>query len=458
MSGDAGRRGGRPELVEQRLRRGQLAAEDLEVAERAEEQRHGREGTGITGTLELSRGEQPPALLVPDVPRGAAGEREPARLLGWQDGLLAERAQRGLEDRHGRGVTIDGQRRHPLKEEIGRPRRPARLGAGQRRPAHLDDVRAAREPVGEPGRLERFEIGGARPVRVDRLELAGGVQQEPGSVAAALHGERDLRAQEIHARALEIIDAAGLRGGEERERVVERPSLVLGLRRRQRPLRTPDRVRRQGRGALEEGGGGGQPAARLGAAGGPLELGGDVLVGAGRRLGEVPGAPVGIGLRVGRLRQRPMHAASLLRRCRPVDRRAHQRMAKPHPAVDLDQPGRLRRLERRARDPEPLRRTPQQRRIAGRLRRRHQQQPLGVLRQRLQPRRKLSSIVPASDSAPGNPNPPASCAGEARAGARTAPAGCRAPRPRAGRRRGHPTGPGSPTPTASSPQHRRGPR
>ena len=207
-----------------------------------------------------------------------------------------------------------------------------RGGAGQRRLAHLDDVRAAGERAGEPGRLERFEIGGARPVRVDRLELAGGLQQERGSVAAALHGERDLRAQEMHARALEIIDAAGLRGGEQREGVVERPGLVLRLCRRQRPLRTPDRVRRQRRGALEEGGGGGQSAARLRAAGGSLQLAGDGLVRAGRRLGEMPGAPIGIGLGVGRFRQRPMHPPALLRRCGPVDRGAHERMAKADPA------------------------------------------------------------------------------------------------------------------------------
>src|SRR5215212_1926348 len=91
--------------------------------------------------------------------------------------------------------------------------------AGQRHLADLDDVRAASEPVGEPGRLERFEIGGARPGRVYRLELTGGLQQQPGSVAAALRGERDLRAQQVHARTLEI-DAARLRGGEQRESLV----------------------------------------------------------------------------------------------------------------------------------------------------------------------------------------------------------------------------------------------
>src|ERR1700750_1580756 len=105
MSGDAGGRGGRPELVEQRFRRGQLAAEDLVVAERREQQRRGHEGAGITGALELARGAQPPALLVPEVERGAAGEREPARLLGWEGRLLTEPAQRGLEDRRGGGVA-----------------------------------------------------------------------------------------------------------------------------------------------------------------------------------------------------------------------------------------------------------------------------------------------------------------------------------------------------------------
>src|SRR6202042_768395 len=101
----------------------------------------------------------------------------------------------------------------------------------------------------------------------------------------------ELRPQERHAPALEIIDAAGLRGGEEREGVVECPGLVLRLCRRQRPLRTPNTVRRQSRGAPEEGGGGGQATAPLGADGGSLERVGDRLVRADRRLGEMPSAP-----------------------------------------------------------------------------------------------------------------------------------------------------------------------
>ena len=80
-----------------------------------------------------------------------------------------------------------------------------------------------------------------------------------------------------------------------------------------------------------------------------------------------------------------MHPPPLLRRCRPVDGRAHERVAKPHTAVDLDQSGQLRRLECRAGDRESLSRTPHERRIAAGLRRSHQQEALGVLRQRLEP-------------------------------------------------------------------------
>jgi hypothetical protein len=60
-------------------------------------------------------------------------------------------------------------------------------------------------------------------------------------------------------------------------------------------------------------------------------------------------------------------------------------MAKAHAGVDIEQPGALGRLEDRADDPENGGRSPQKRRIAQRLGRSHQQQPLGVLGQRLKP-------------------------------------------------------------------------
>ena len=83
----------------------------------------------------------------------------------------------------------------------------------------------------------------------------------------------------------------------------------IRLGRRQRALARARRLGCQRGGPLEKRRRGGQPAPRLRAAGRPLELGGDILVRAGRRLGQVPRPPVGIDLRVGRLGQRPVHLA-----------------------------------------------------------------------------------------------------------------------------------------------------
>ena len=56
------------------------------------------------------------------------------------------------------------------------------------------------------------------------------------------------------------------------------------------------------------------------------------------RLGAVPGAPIGIVVWIGRVRQRPVDLPPLRRRRRPIDRRAHQRMAEPHPGADVREP------------------------------------------------------------------------------------------------------------------------
>ena len=94
---------------------------------------------------------------------------------------------------------------------------------------------------------------------------------------------------------------------------------------------------------------------------------------------------VGIALRVGGGGQRCVNLALLLRRRRPVDRRAHQRIAKPHAGADLQQPGRLRRLEHGAGDPQLLGGTPHERRVAGRLGRRHQHEASRALGQGVEP-------------------------------------------------------------------------
>ena len=133
----------------------------------------------------------------------------------------------------------------------------------------------------------------------------------------------------------EVVDRAGLSSPQQSEGVLERAGFVLCLRRRERALCAAPGLGCQSAGALQERRGGGQTAPRLRPPGGLPELGSNVLVGASRSLSQMPRAPVGINPRIGRLAQRPVHQAPVVRRGRSVDRRAHQRMAKADSAVDL---------------------------------------------------------------------------------------------------------------------------
>ncbi len=90
--------------------------------------------------------------------------------------------------------------------------------------------------------------------------------------------------------------------------------LVLALRRCQRALGAPCRVGRQLGRALTERGGRRQAATRLRPARRSLELRGDVLVEARRRVRAMPGAAVGIQLRVRGVGQRPVDGLASVRR------------------------------------------------------------------------------------------------------------------------------------------------
>src|ERR1700757_3291314 len=94
----------------------------MDVAERAEDKGQGGQCPRVADTLELSRREQPPRHVVPDIRCGLTGEREPARLPRWEDGLAPEPSQRLLQDRWTRCVPLGEQDRQTLKEEIGRAR------------------------------------------------------------------------------------------------------------------------------------------------------------------------------------------------------------------------------------------------------------------------------------------------------------------------------------------------
>jgi hypothetical protein len=159
---------------------------------------------------------------------------------------------------------------------------------------------------------------------------------------------------------------------------------VLGLRCGQRPLCAARRVERQPGGPLQERGRRRETTAAPCPACGLLKFGSNFLIWARRGLGPVPGPPVRVGSRVGGLGQRAVQLLPGLDRCRPVGRRAHQRMPEPHPGAELRQPRLRRRLRRPGANREPPGRPPHQHRIAGRIGRRQLHQPPGLRGQRLQ--------------------------------------------------------------------------
>jgi len=82
----------------------------------------------------------------------------------------------------------------------------------------------------------------------------------------------------------------------------------------------------------------GQAAARLGPAGGSLQLGGDVLIGPSCCLGPVPGPAIGIGARIGGLGDGLVGAAAVAGRRCLVDGGADQRVAEGDLGADGEQP------------------------------------------------------------------------------------------------------------------------
>ena len=206
----------------------------------------------------------------------------------------------------------------------------------------------------------------------------------PRVVAAALV-KGDLPAQQLHLRGLLRVERVGLDGGQQAQRRVQRAGVAFRPRRREQPLRPARRIRGQQRRAFHERGGRRQAPAGLRAPGRALQLAGDLLIGAWRGLGPVPGAAVGIEPRIGDLRQHAVHLSPVLHGRRPVGRRAHQGMPEPYPRAEFGQLGLDRGRACLHRDAEPPGRPPHQRHVAGRIRRGQLQEPQRLGRQGLQP-------------------------------------------------------------------------
>ena len=174
-----------------------------------------------------------------------------------------------------------------------------------------------------------------------------------------------------------------------------------------------------------------------------LELARDLFVGPCGSRREVPGAPVGIAHEVGRLRQRQVRGATVLRRAGAVDGRAHQRVTERHAPADREQPVRLR--VRRSGGSRFRAAPPRATAAAGR---RSAPRPRAGAAVRVSSgsacRRwpKLCSICPGRRPRRAARSRPPAASRSARAAARAARAGCRASRRRCGRGRARRAGTG----------------
>ncbi len=123
-----------------------------------------------------------------------------------------------------------------------------------------------------------------------------------------------------------------------------------------------------------------------GTAGRVDELLGHRLVGPGRRVGVVPGPAVGVGLRIGRRRQRLVHGSPVVGGGGAIGGRTHQRMPEPHVRAKPQQVACGGQVHGPGVQPEYPSRPEDQRRVADRIGRREQDQPLYLVRQLAQAR------------------------------------------------------------------------
>ena len=307
------------------------------------------------------------------------GVRYPAKpRVGGQVGT-AKRAERSLELRRRGGVAVDHERGEPVEELVRHGRRLRRRRPRPRSRGHVQRPGRGGQAVGEQGGEQRLQVRLARRARVERLELLRRPQQQLGGVAAAVDRERDLGPQQIDPDALELLERPGLRRAP--------ASASAGSNAPARRLASAAASRRSARRA----GSGVSSAAwarKAASAATPPR--------ACARLAErsSSSATSSSGPAAARARCQARRSGSSARSvtsasarctaCRspaeaaPIDGRTHERVREAHAMVELEQVRRGRGVGRLDRDLEPLGAAPHQHRIADRLRRREQQEPLRV--------------------------------------------------------------------------------
>ena len=171
----------------------------------------------------------------------------------------------------------------------------------------------------------------AREGRIERFEPLGRVKEQGSGLVTAAQVQGDLTPEPLQHGSVELVQRSCRRGREQRQRGVGEAGEPLGASRSERTPGSPAGLGCQLGCTLQEGSGRGETPTRLRTSGRQLELGGDVLVWCERGVGAMPGAPIGVGLRVSGLCKCPVRAPSLFGRRRAVDRRTQEWMTKRDP-------------------------------------------------------------------------------------------------------------------------------
>ena len=171
----------------------------------------------------------------------------------------------------------------------------------------------------------------------------------------------------LELRAVEFVKRPFCCQGQERQRLLGRPSEQLGSSGIQCPPCSLSGVDGEIGGTLEECRGGRDSAPRLRPPSRTLQLVGDFLIGRDGRTGKMPRPAVGIGLSVSGRSQGSMRVSPSLRRRGPIDRGTQQWVAEGDSRAELEHAiadGGVRRI---GGEPELRRRPPKQCRLTRRL-------------------------------------------------------------------------------------------
>jgi hypothetical protein len=326
----------RPNLLDHRRRRLQLAGEDVHDSGGVERQWESAECAGSPGDHDMTGGNLLPTLKVPEIGCDDARQHEPTQRLPDRHILITDRRECSLDHRCWRAEAFRETYGERIEEHVRRIRNWWRRRFARRR-SHLAPAGPAGQITSEDHSGDCFQVGLASERHVDLLESSCGGEQQWRSLQPAALRERDLGAQAVDPCARERISRPVLCNVHEGGRRFEGAGLQVRFCRFQRAMGASWGVGRQRRRALEECGHRGDAAARPCSIRRPFQLKRDILVCPGRGLGPVPCAPIRIDVGIDRLRQRAMRLLSVEKRCRPVRCGAHERMAESHPASELDQ-------------------------------------------------------------------------------------------------------------------------